>query len=50
MVTHASIFVWETPRQRRLVGYSPWDCRKLDVTERLSTHCHVAKTNKKPLF
>ena len=36
--------------QRRLVGYSPWGCRELDMTEQLSTLCHVAKTNKKPLF
>ena len=24
--------------QRSLVGYSPWDCQKLDMTEQLSTH------------
>jgi len=24
--------------QRRLVGYSPWDHKELDVTEQLSTH------------
>ena len=24
-------------RQRSLVGYSPWDCKKMDMTERLST-------------
>ena len=23
--------------QRSLVGYSPWDCKELDTTERLST-------------
>ena len=26
--------------QRNLVGYSPWGCKELDVTERLSTHSH----------
>ena len=24
-------------RQKNLVGYSPWDCRESDMTERLST-------------
>ena len=24
--------------KRRLVGYSPWGCKELDMTERLSTH------------
>ena len=31
-------------------SHGPWGCRELDMTERLSTLCHVAKTNKKPLF
>ena len=26
--------------QRSLVGYSPWDCKELDMTEQLSTHTH----------
>ena len=24
--------------QRSLVGYSPWDCKELDMTEQLNTH------------
>ena len=36
--------------QRRLVGYSPWGCRELGMTEQRSTHCHVAKTNEQPFF
>ena len=27
--------------QRNLVGYSPWDRKELDTTERLSTHAHM---------
>ena len=27
--------------QRSLVAYSPWDCKELDMTERLSTHIHI---------
>ena len=26
--------------QRSLVGYSPWGCKELDMTEQLSTHIH----------
>ena len=26
--------------QRSLMGYSPWGCKELDMTERLSTHTH----------
>ena len=35
VATHSSILAW-----RSLVGYSPWSCQELDVTERLSTQ-HV---------
>ena len=28
--------------QRSLVGYNPWGCKELDVTERLSTHTHIS--------
>ena len=28
-------------RQRSLAGYSPWDCKELDMTERLSTAQHI---------
>ena len=26
--------------QRSLAGYSPWSCKELDMTERLSTHIY----------
>ena len=41
----------ESRGQRNLVGYSPWDCKESDTTERL-THIHIRnlqtsiKTNK----
>ena len=33
MTTHLSILAWEIPGQRSLVGYSPWGCKKLDITD-----------------
>ena len=35
MATHSSILAWKIPRQRSLVGYSPWGCKESDTTERL---------------
>ena len=40
MATHSSILAWRIPRARSLVGYSPWGCKELDMTEGLST-AHV---------
>ena len=28
--------------QRSLVGYNPWDCKELDMTEQLSTHTQLS--------
>ena len=36
MATHSSILAWRIP-QRSLVGYSPWGCKELDMTESLTT-------------
>ena len=41
MTTHSSIFAGKSHRQRSLVGYSPC-CKKLDITERLSTLAHTS--------
>ena len=41
MVTYTSIIVWRIPWTKepsRL--YSPWGCKELDLTERLSTHAY----------
>ena len=34
--THSSILVWRSHMERSLAGYSPWDCKKSDMTEQLS--------------
>ena len=36
MTTHSSILAREFHRQRSLVGYSPWDGKESDTTERLT--------------
>ena len=37
MTTHSSILVWRIPGgRRRLVGYSPWGSKELDMTEKLT--------------
>ena len=33
MATHSSILAWKIPWTEKLVGYSPWACKELDVTE-----------------
>ena len=33
MATHSNILSWESYRQRSLVGYNPWGCKELDMTE-----------------
>ena len=41
MATHSSILAWgESHGQRSLVGYSLWDHKESDTTERLSTAHH----------
>ena len=41
MATLPSILSWKSHGQRSLVGYSPWGCKELDTTERL-THLNWA--------
>ena len=36
MATHSSVLVWRIPWTESLVGYSPWGCKKLNTTERLT--------------
>ena len=43
MATHSSILAWKFHRQRRLAGYSPWDCKESDMTEQLT---HISLTGK----
>ena len=41
MATHSSILAWKSHGQRSLVGYSPWDCKESDMTDRAHTHTHT---------
>ena len=34
--THSILFPGEFHGQKSLLGYSPWDCKKLDMTEQLT--------------
>ena len=38
MTTHSNILPRESHGQRNLEGYSAWDHKESDMTERLSTH------------
>jgi len=33
MATYSSTLAWKIHGRRSLVGYSPWDCKELDMTE-----------------
>ena len=37
MATHSSILAWKTAWTEELVGYSPWGCKVLEMTE----HAHT---------
>ena len=37
MATHSGILAWKIPSTQK-PGYSQWDCKELDLTERLSIH------------
>ena len=41
MATHSRILAGKSHGLRSLMGYSPWGCKKLDMTVRLSTHTHT---------
>ena len=36
IATHSSVLAWRIPWQRSMAGYSPWGCKELDSTERLT--------------
>ena len=46
MATHSSILTWRIP-QRSLVGYSPWGCKELDMTE--ATEHALTEGEKRPV-
>ena len=35
IIAHSSTLAWKIPWTEKLVGYSPWGCKELDMTERL---------------
>ena len=37
MATHSCILAWRIPQTEEPSGLSPWGCKELDMTERLST-------------
>ena len=40
MATHSSILAWKIPCMEEPVhGYSPWGCKKSDITEQLHFTC-----------
>ena len=42
MATHSSILAWS------LAGYSPWGCKDLDMTERLTPSPSLSVLSKEP--
>ena len=36
MATHSSVLAWRIPWTEGLVGYNPWGCKELDMTEQLT--------------
>ena len=44
--THSSALAWKIPRQRSLVGGSPWGRGESDTTERLPFHFSLSCTGK----
>ena len=43
MATHSSILAWEILWTESLVGYRPWVCKELDMTEHTHTHTNNRK-------
>jgi len=40
MAIHSSILTWKIPGTEEPGKLSPWDCKKLDITEQLSIYKH----------
>ena len=38
MATYSSILAWRVPWTEEPMGYSPWGCKGLDMTEYVCTH------------
>ena len=47
LATHSSTLAWKIPRTEEPGGgYSPWDCKESDTTERPSTHACMTTFSK----
>ena len=44
MEMHSSILAWRIPWTEEPCGYSPWSCKVLDMTERLTLICKLLFT------
>ena len=49
MATPSSILAWRIPWTEEPVGYSPWGCKELDMTERLHVHFYTLVSVISPL-
>ena len=49
MATHCSILAWEILWTKSLVGYSPWGCKELDITEQLNHNLSLQICQKRKL-
>ena len=41
MAAHFNILAWKILWTEEPVGYSPWGCKELNMTEGLRTHTHA---------
>ena len=44
MATHSRILAEKSQGQRNLVGYSPWGHKESDMTEGMSRHAHISRS------
>ena len=44
MTTHSSMLAEKSQGQRSLVGYSPWCCKELNITQRLNYKSNIGNT------
>ena len=46
MATHSSTLAWRILWTEELAGYSPWDCKELDMTEQLTISLFISTATK----
>ena len=50
MATQSGILAWEIPWTENLVGYSPWGCKELDMTQQLNNESHFPHITRMVFF